>query len=191
MWIRIELYFMSLSLLFFLLTVKSLNIPMSDSFNLEIAGWRILLYENIPTLICLMCLFWSLLCKKRFFNSLKGSRDLPCMVKRVQKANYEYLAFFNLNVIPLICFNLGMVADWLLLFTLLALWAFMFINTNICYRNPILALMGYNVYVADIVYKNSIINDVIIISQLEIKTGDVIYKHNMENNEVIYCSEKK
>lgn len=36
MWIKIELYFMSLSLLFFLLIIKSINIPIYIGSNWEL-----------------------------------------------------------------------------------------------------------------------------------------------------------
>lgn len=43
MWIKIELYFMSLSLLFFLLIIKSINIPIYIGSNWEFVGWEYLL----------------------------------------------------------------------------------------------------------------------------------------------------
>lgn len=194
MWIKIELYFMSLSLLFFLLIIKSINIPIyTYRFQLGIRwmGWEYLLYKNIPTIICLICLLGSMLCKKRFLNSLKGNKDLPCTIEKIKNANYEYLTFLTTYIIPLICFDLGIIRDCLLLFVLLVLLGLLFIKTNLYYQNPSLALMGFNIYAADIGYKNSIISDIIIISRVKIKKGDVIYKHDIENTEVIYCAEKK
>lgn len=46
MWIKIELYFMSLSLLFFLLIIKSINIPIYIGPNWEFVGWEYLLYKK-------------------------------------------------------------------------------------------------------------------------------------------------
>lgn len=191
MWIKIELYFMSLSLLFFLLIIKSINIPIYIGPNWEFVGWEYLLYKNIPTIICLICLLVSMLCKKRFLNSLKGNKDLPCTIEKIKNANYEYLTFLTTYIIPLICFDLGIIRDCLLLFVLLVLLGQLFIKTNLYYQNPSLALMGFNIYTADIGYKKSIISDIIIISRVKIKKGDVIYKHDIENTEVIYCAEKR
>ena len=78
-----------------ILIIKSINIPIYIGSNWEFVGWEYLLYKNIPTIICLICLLGSMLCKKRFLNSLKGNKDLPCTIEKIKNANYEYLTFFN------------------------------------------------------------------------------------------------
>jgi hypothetical protein len=66
----------------------------------------------------------------------------------------------------------------------------LFIKTNLYYQNPSLALLGFNIYAANISYKNTIIYDTIILSKIKLKKGDEFCKYDIENTAVIYCSKK-
>lgn len=190
MWTKIELYFMSLGLLFFLLIIKSIDIPISFSSDSYFVGWGYLLSHNVPTIVCLACLIGAIICRKRFLHSLKGCQDLPCRIENIKNGNYEYLTFLTTYIIPLICFDLGSVRDCILLLVLLVLLGVLFIKTNLYYLNPSLALIGFNIYIADIKYKNTTIDETIILSKTKLKKYDEFYKHDLENTDVVYCQNK-
>lgn len=187
---KIAVYFMSLSLLFVLFIIKSIEFPIYWGDDWVFVGWKYLFIHNIPTIICAICLICAIICRKRFLNSLKGSQDIPCKIENIKNGNYEYLTFLTTYIIPLICFNLNNSRDCILLVVLLFLLGILFIKTNLYYQNPSLALVGFNIYIADISYKKTTINDTIILSKIKLKKGDHFCKHNIENTEVIYCSQK-
>lgn len=190
MWTKIELYFMSLGLLFFLLIIKSIDIPISFSTDSYFVGWGYLLIHNIPTIVCIVCLIVAIICRKRFLHSLEGCKDLPCKIVNIKNGNYEYLTFLTTYIIPLICFDLGNIRDCILLVVLLVLLGILFIKTNLYYQNPSLALIGFSIYIADITYKGTTFDEIIILSKAKLKKEDEFYKHDLENTEVIYCSQK-
>lgn len=185
---KIELYLMSLGLLFFLLIIKSIDFPICFDMDAQFVGFEYLFKHNVATLICLLFLIISFVCKKRFAHSLKGAVDIECEIQKIKNGNYEYLTFLTTYIIPLICFDLNNLQDGILLIVLLVLLGILFIKTNLYYLNPSLALMGLDIYVADINYKNKTINDIIILSDCKLKKGDCFKKHIIENNEIIYCS---
>ncbi len=188
--VKFELYFMSLGLLFFLLIIKSIDIPISFSLDSSFVGWDYLLKNNISTIVCFVCLIGAIFCRKRFLHSLEGSKDIPSRIVRIKNGNYEYLTFLTTYIVPLICFDLSSVRDCILLLILLVLLGVLFIKTNLYYQNPSLALIGFNIYVADVKYKDSILEDVIILSKSKLKKNDEILKHDIEIQEVIYCSKE-
>lgn len=190
MWTKIELYFMSLGLLFFLLIIKSIDIPISFSPNSSFVGWGYLLSHNIATIVCTICLICAIICRKRFLQSLNGCKDLPCEIVNIKNGNYEYLTFLTTYIIPLICFDLGSIRESILLIVLLVLLAVLFIKTNLYYLNPSLALIGFNIYIADIKYKGTTITETIILSKTKLKKGDKFYKHDLEHTDVVYCQNK-
>lgn len=187
---KIELYFMSLGLLFFLLIIKSIEIPVCFGPDASFVGWRYLLTHNIATIVCTFCLICAIICRKRFLQSLNGCKDLPCEIVNIKNGNYEYLTFLTTYIIPLICFDLGSIRDSILLVVLLVLLGVLFIKTNLYYLNPSLALIGFNIYIADIKYKGTTISETIILSKTKLKKGDKFYKHNLEYTDVVYCQNK-
>ena len=188
MTIKVELYFMSLGLLFFLLIISSIDIPIYYGPDAVFVGWKYLLTHNVATIVCTVCLIGAIVCRKRFLHSLEGCKDIPCVVESIKNGNYEYLTFLTTYIIPLICFDLGSIRDCILLIVLLVLLGILFVKTNLYYQNPSLALIGLNIYIANIKYKGDIINDTIILSKVKLKKGDKFKKYNIESNEVIYCS---
>ena len=57
---KIELYFMSLGLLFGLLLIKAINIPICFDDDAKFIGCYNLIKMNIPTLICFFVLLLSI-----------------------------------------------------------------------------------------------------------------------------------
>lgn len=186
---KIELYFMSLGLLFGLLLIKAINIPICFDDNAQFIGWEKLIKMNVPTLVCVFCLSAEYFCVKRFLHSLGGAKDLPCTIKRIKNGNFEYLTFLTTYIIPLVCFDLEKPNECVLLVVLLVLLGVIFIRTNLYYTNPALCILGFNLYEADIEYKSKILSNLKILSKIKLKENDKFKKFDLEFNEVIYCKE--
>lgn len=185
--IKIELYFMSLGVLFFFLILKTLNIPIYFGPDMQFVGWKDLLRENIIAIVFLLLLGCSIVMRMRFRNSLSGNTDIPSKIIRVKNINYNYLIFFVTYIIPLICFDVSNIRDCVILFFLLVVLGVLFVKTNVYYQNPTLALMGFNLYEVDMRYKGKEIDNVIVIADGKLNKDDEISKHNIDENEVVYC----
>lgn len=185
--IKIELYFMSLGVLFFFLILKTLDIPIYFGPDMQFVGWKYLFCENIIALIFICLFIISIVMRMRFQNSLSGTTDIPSIVIKVTNINYNYLMFFVTYIIPLICFDANNIRELIVLFFLLIVLGILFVKTNVYYQNPTLALMGFNLYEVDMIYKGKKINNVIVIVEGKLNKDDEINKHDIDENEIVYC----
>jgi hypothetical protein len=184
---KIELYVMSLGVLFFFLILKTLNIPIYFGPDMQFVGWKYLLCENIIAIILICLVIISIVMRVRFQNSLSGNTDISSKILRVKNINYNYLMFFVTYIIPLICFDVRDVREFIILIFLLIVLGILFVKTNVYYQNPTLALMGFNLYEVDMIYKGKEINNVIVIIDGKLNKGDEINKHDIDENEIVYC----
>lgn len=184
---KIELYFMSIGTLFFFLILKTLDIPIYVGSDMQFVGWEYLLSKNITALVFMLLLGISVVMGLRFQNSLSGNTDIASKVLKVKNINYNYLVFFVTYIIPLICFDFSDMRDVIILVGLLVVLGILFIKTNIYYQNPTLALIGFNLYEVDMIYKNKEIHNVIVIASGKLTEGTMINKHDIDKNEIVYC----
>ena len=184
---KIELCFISLSVLFLLLVIKTVDIPIYWGPDMAFVGWKYLLINNIFTILFLILFIVSLVMKARFGKSLQGATCISSKIHNVKNLNYNYLMFFTTYIIPLICFDVQETRDCVLLLVLLIILCTLFLKTNVYYQNPILALMGLNLYEVDMTYKSESICNVIVIADGKLKENMEISKHNIDGNEVVYC----
>ena len=91
------------------------------------------------------------------------NNNISSKILRVKNINYNYLMFFVTYIIPLICFDVSDVREFIILIFLLIVLGILFVKTNVYYQNPTLALMGFNLYEVDMIYKGKEINNVIVI----------------------------
>ena len=187
---KIELCFISLSVLFLLLVIKTIDIPIYWGPDMAIVGWKYLLINNIFTILFLILFIVSLVMKVRFGKSLQGVTCISSKIRNVKNLNYNYLMFFTTYIIPLICFDVQETRDCVLLLVLLIVLCTLFLKTNVYYQNPILAFMGLNLYEVDMTYKGESICNVIVIADGKLKEDMEISKHNIDGNEVVYCKTK-
>ena len=178
---------MSIGTLFFFLILKTLDIPIYVGSDMQFVGWEYLLSKNITALVFMLLLGISAVMGLRFQNSLSGNTDIASKVLKVKNINYNYLVFFVTYIIPLICFDFSDMRDVIILVGLLVVLGILFIKTNIYYQNPTLALIGFNLYEVDMIYKNKEIHNVIVIASGKLTEGTMINKHDIDKNEIVYC----
>lgn len=179
---KIELYFISLGLLFFLLILTTVEFPVCFGENCEFMGFGNLIKTNIIPIACLIGLLIVVWLYSQFSYKLEGALDIPFEVEKIENVNYEYLTFLTTYIIPLICFDLNSIRDIIVLVVLLIILGALFIKTNLYYANPSLALLGYHIYRADVNTKNGRKENVIIIAKVKIKQGDSILPKKLEDN---------
>jgi len=187
---KIELYFISLGLLFFLLILTTVKFPICFERDCIFIGIIAVIKNNIVPLFCLGAIFIVWILYSRFTYKLKGGTDLPIQIEKIENINYEYLTFLTTYIIPLICFNLKSLRDIIVLIVLLIILGCLFVKTNLYYANPSLALMGYHIYKADVKTKNGNKENIILIAKEKIEKGDSVFPKRLEDN-VYYIIKNK
>lgn len=181
---KINLYILSLGLLFAFFIIITIQFPDED-FNIEeLQCWKEILISNIISIICFIMLIYCYFAYKKFEFDLKGTTDIPFSVTKIESINYEHLTFLATYIIPLISFDFESIRQMIVLGLLLVVMGVIYIKTDLFYANPSLALLGFYIYKANGSFKNGIRDDIIIISRekfiigqkvLYIKLDDRIY----------------
>lgn len=181
--LKIQLYILSLWLLFFLVLILKINIPIYFGTDWEFVGFNKLLNDNYISLACIILLLLGILFYFMFDYKIEGTKKLAFQVDVVENANYEHLSFLATYIIPLICFNFDDIRYIFILVIVLIIIGAIYIKTNIFYANPTLALLGFHIYKARKQESNQSV-DVILISKEKIITGDYLW--NIKLDDKIY-----
>lgn len=146
---KIDLYILSLGLLFFFLVIITIKLPDSSFVFNDSSAWTGLLLENKITAIAILLLFYCLYAYKKFDFDLKGATDIPFEIKKIEGINYEHLTFLATYVVPLISFDFESDRQMIVLALLLVVMGIIYIKTDLFYANPSLALLGFHIYRVD------------------------------------------
>lgn len=171
---KINLYILSLGLLFVFFIIITIQFPDED-FNIEeIEYWKKILISNIISIICFIMLIYCFFAYKKFEFDLKGTTDIPFEVQKIESINYEHLTFLATYIIPLISFDFESTRQMIVLGFLLAVMGVIYIKTDLFYANPSLALLGFFIYKGDGAFKNGKREGIVIISRKKIIVGQKI-----------------
>ena len=182
--LKIQLYIVSLWLLFILLFINKVQIPYCFDENCHFIGFAKLLITNVVPLIFLLFAIFGLIFYVNFKYVIRRNRSLPDKVIRIENLNWEHLTFLVTYVIPFLSFNLNEDRNGLVFFLVLIIIGIIYIKTNMFYTNPTLALLGYHIYKLSTTNKESII----IISKDVIQENDSIQYQLLSDN--IYMANK-
>ncbi|OAB46788.1 anti-phage protein KwaA [Paenibacillus antarcticus] len=167
---KIELYIISLWLLFLLIIIATINIPISFNENAQFIGMKKLLSMNFVPLLSLSLLLLGMAFISRFKYKLEGSMK-TFTVKEVQNGNFEHLTFLTTYIVPLISFNLSETRNILILLLLLIAIGAICIKTQMFYANPTLALLGFHIYIISGTFRTGERHGIIVISRDRINAG--------------------
>ncbi|MCO4125721.1 MULTISPECIES: anti-phage protein KwaA [Enterobacter cloacae complex] len=172
---KINLYILSLSLLFFFFIVITIDIPTCFGDKCEFIGFEKLLFKNAIAIICLLLFLYSVFAYLKFKYDIKQSTEIPFEVVKIEGINYEHLTFLATYVIPLITFDFEKTKYIVVLAMLLVVMGIIYIKTDLFYANPSLALMGFHIYKLDGVFKGGQKREgIIVITRSKIKMGDSV-----------------
>ncbi|GAB3921795.1 anti-phage protein KwaA [Mucilaginibacter myungsuensis] len=179
---KIELYIISLWLLFLLVAIKEFQF-VHGNFSLHADAIWNFVQPNLISLSSLVLLLIGGLCYWHFLYLLKGSSDLPKTIKKIDDQNFEHLTFLTTYIVPFLRVKLE-GRDLIMTVMLLIIIGAIFVRTNLFYKNPTLALLGYRLYKVDTAESAG----AIFISKQPLQTGDTV--HNIYLAENIYFVKK-
>ncbi len=183
MWQKIELYIISLWLLFALLFINKIQFPICFDSNCSFIGFKQLFLINIvPTFSLIFLIVGGVFYFRFDYNIVKAAPSLPKKITKIENMNFETLSFLITYIIPLVCFDLDFDLDknrnLLMLVLILILIGCIYVRTNIFYTNPALALLGYRIYKID----TTETKDMIVIVKGKIKISESIYPVKIDEN---------
>jgi len=130
---KINLYILSLGLLFIFLIIITIKFP-DENFNIkEFEAWKDLLISNAVAIISIIMFVYSFFAYKKFEFDLKGATDIPFEIKKIESINYEHLTFLATYIIPLISFDFESTRQMLVLGLLLIVMGVIYIKTDLFY----------------------------------------------------------
>lgn len=181
MWLKIQLYILSLWLLFLLLFVNKVNVPLCFG-DCKFIGFKQLIILNIIPIVCLVLVFLGLLFFYKFKYIIKGAKSLPEQITMVENINWEHLTFLVTYVVPLLSFDLDFDLskdrNGLMFILVLFIIGMIYVKTNMFYNNPTLAILGYHIYKVHTTHKNHI---VLISKDTLVEQNWIEYKHISDN----------
>lgn len=149
----------------------------SWQFDFTWNGIKIFAMANISMLVSVFFLALGAIYYLRFIYLLKGATKLPKRIIKIEDQSYEHLTFLTTYIIPFLRVKLE-GRDLLITILLLIIIGAIFIKTNLFYKNPTLALLGYKLYKVD-TEKTS---NLIFISKDDLALGDNVHHMLLHNN---------
>jgi len=168
---KVDLYILSLGLLFFFFVIITIKLPDCSFACKNIASWKVLALDNPIPIISVMFLTYCLYAYKKFDFDLNGATDIPFEIKEIEGINYEHLTFLATYVVPLISFDFGSSRQMIVLGLLLVVMGIIYIKTDLFYANPSLALLGFHIYRADGGFKNGNRDGIILVCRERLTKG--------------------
>jgi len=183
MWLKFELYILSLFILFFLLFLN--KVPVYVGPHSHFVGLHTLLTKHLLVTLCVLFMALGLLFYWRFNHKFAHGSSLPAVkVDQVENINYESVTFLATYIVPLACIDLDKDRSAMMLITILILIGWIYIKTNLFYTNPTLAIWGYQIYKISTATKKNIV----IVVRGKVKINDDLLLKNIDDK--IYLARK-
>jgi hypothetical protein len=176
--LKIELYLLSLWILFFLIIVITAQIPICFGDTCKFIGVSKFMAMNVPALFATFFLVLGVISFIRFRYIIQKNSDLPVEIIELEDIHYENLTFLTTYIIPLICFNLTSARYLFALALLLVVIGLIYIKTDKFYSNPTLALLGFRVYRVKV---KNVGKQVVVITRDELVDGNLISISDIDN----------
>ena len=162
---KIKLYFLSITPLFLILLIQTLQ------FKLE-------LKPNTIPLISITMLLIGIICYYSFKNELKGNTNNPVTITSIENIDYEHITFLVTYIIPFIGFDYSSIRSIIIIFLLLVFIGAIFVKTNIFFANPVLAVFGFHIYKVEITGRK----DLVFISKDKLNINDKVFTNDLHDN---------
>lgn len=163
--LKIIFYFISLWLLFLLVSIITIDIDFS-------IGLKDNLRKNIVSLIALLLSIVSFSLRLFIKDKTKSTTNPGYKIIKIENKNYDFLTFLSTYIIPLVFIDFNNLKQIIVVVALLVFMGIVFAKMNLYLANPTLALF-YNLYRIDVDTNNGN-KTVTIISKDKLSVDDCI-----------------
>jgi hypothetical protein len=211
--LKVSLYMLSLELLFIFIIIITIRLPYPyfaplsievslNSYREDVvvvtptllsaffSALKSAIWKNIVAFFSALALIVCLIFKKFFDFKINGAPDIPIKITKLKKLDYEHLTFLMTYLVPLLCFDFSNERQILVFVLLLIVIGIIYIETNLFYANPSLALLGFHIYRVNATFKTREIDEIIIISQDILEEDDFVL-HIKLDDRIFYARRKK
>lgn len=148
---KILLYNLSLVPLYFLFIIKKVDVTgieciFQEYSNLEF--YKIIVLNNIPTLLLVGLILISVLAFKKLTSELTSGYGLPETFSDLDNIDFNHLTFIATYILPLLAFTLDGLRDMIFIIVLLIFIGIIYIKTNLYYLSPVFIIFGIKIYSA-------------------------------------------
>jgi hypothetical protein len=187
MFLKVQLYIVSLFFLFALLFINKVPVCWSgedcDFFWKHCDGIQQCIYKHFYAIVSFVMIIVGFIFFFRIRYILLGAGDLTERVENIEDQNFEHLTFLATYIIPLLTFDLDFHLEenrnGLMFFLVLVFIGFIYVKTNMYYTNPTLAVFGFRIYKAD---TYGVKKNVILITKGRISKDDSISCRHISDN---------
>ncbi|MEZ5358851.1 MAG: anti-phage protein KwaA [Candidatus Zixiibacteriota bacterium] len=179
-WDKVQLYIVSLWLLFLLIIIITIDVPVCFAPDCEFIGVAEFMRLNVIPIVSAALLLLGLIFYWRFRHKIAGSKEIPFTVTELKNINFEHLTFLTTYIIPLICFDLSSTRYAFVLLVLLVLIGAIYVKTDMFYANPTLALLGYHIYKVDGNFRTGVRENIILIARERIAVEDKLHYRKLD-----------
>lgn len=174
---KIGLYIVSLILLFVSIIIKT------GQVSLEVCSdWtciKYFLFDNIPSLICILFIAIGLIVYFLYFKELDGDFAHPKTISSIENISNNHLSFLATYILPFVTFDFKDTRNWIILIFMLIVIGVIYVKTNFFYTNPTLSLFG--VYVYYITFEGES-TKIIAISRGRLKGNEIVRRRLIDEN---------
>lgn len=173
--LKICLYIVSLSILFFFFIILTINIDFNGFSLYKIIS------NNIIATASLIMLVLSGGCWIYINHHFNNIHEVAAKVVAINNGGDEYIVFLSTYVLPLVFVDTNNIRNIIVITLFLILMGYILVRYNLFYGNPVLAIAGYRVYnitieiqkkkIMGIVISRDILDEGDFIERLEIDKG--------------------
>ena len=139
-----------LSMMLFAVIVLILSFPFQIHFGKqwEFVGWGkiwdwLWWFPFLFICIILADIFFYLWFK---YVNIRGSQHISCKIKKIESLQSDILAFLAAYFVPLVSFSISKTNHQIVLIILFVVIGLLYVNGDLYYQNPTLALIGFKTY---------------------------------------------
>lgn len=150
---KIRMYFSSLWLLFVFLTIRDIDLTHLDPDNFMLEQF---LHDNLCkgfAIVWILLAFGCILDIKWLQRKWTGTLSFSKKIADVSPKNSDYVAFVSTCILPLLAFDSSKLNHLVLMIAIILALGFVFIQNDMYYANPTLAILGYRLYEASVQYR--------------------------------------
>lgn len=143
---KVGFFVLSLSILFVLVIVVTIDVPIYWGSDWEFVNIAKLCIGNIIPILCMLLLLVACWSYYDFRYRIRGTAQLSFKIVDIEKVDYESLTFLTTYTLPLVCFDFDNPKYQFLFVALLIIICLIYVRTDMFYTNPVLTLLNFRIY---------------------------------------------
>lgn len=190
---KFKLLLQSLSPLALLTIIRNFSFEYISSSGKKYTHTEFINNNMILIIVLSLCSIWflmSVLCFLQFKAFKLADKSSGYEIKNIQENEDASLNFFLTLIIPLLIDDVGTIQGALTFLCIIIIIIILLSKTNLFYANPILAMLGYNIYIFEFKNNKEFIGEIIGLCKGKL-TGNNTIEYKQITEKVLYIKEEQ